>query len=502
MKILSAKQIKALDAATINNEPISSLNLMERASHQFVNAFCHHFPDTEKKVFIFCGMGNNGGDGLAVARILHQRFYSVILFVCKFSDSGSDDFNANLKRLPPISELPYFLIEGQPPFPIIENGIIIDALFGTGLNRPISDKWKVLIKHLNQQTIPIVSIDIPSGVFADVTTNQVSIEADHTISFELPKLAFFQPENKNRIGNWELVSINLDRNFIRDATAQHYYVDRKFIKSILKNRNKFDHKGSFGHALIIAGSKGKIGAAVLASKACLKIGAGLVTTYLPKCGYDIIQQAIPEVMALTSSDTHYVTPIEFEQKYNAIGIGPGIANNTTTKKTLIHLIENTNTPLVLDADALNILSQNRSLLKKLAPNSILTPHPGEFERLFGNYKNDFQRLKAQQEIAQDLKCYLILKGAHTAIATPDGTIYFNSTGNPGMATAGSGDVLTGMITGLLAQGYNAFEATILGVYLHGLSGDFALKNGQSHESIIASEIIYNIGLVFNHLRIA
>ena len=500
MKILSAKQIKALDAFTIESEPITSLDLMERAANQFTNWICNQFPDTQKKIYIFCGMGNNGGDGLAIARLLHQRFYNVVLFVCKFSDIGADDFNGNLKRLPPTSELPYFLIEGDPPFPIIEDGLIIDALFGTGLNRPISEKWTPFISHLNQLTIPIIAVDIPSGVFADHHTASVSIQATYTATFELPKLAFLLPENQKRIGQWEMIPIHLNQQYIEEATTKHYYIDRSLVQSMLKDRNKFDHKGSFGHALIMAGSKGKIGAAILASKACLKMGAGLVTAYLPQCGGDIMQQAIPEVMVKISSDTDYITTHELEIDYKAIGIGPGISNNALTKSALVDLISSTDRPIVLDADALNIMAADRSILKTLPSNSILTPHPGEFKRLFGNYTNDFQRLEAQLEIAQDLKCYLILKGAHTAIATSTGSVYFNSTGNPGMATAGSGDVLTGMITGLLAQGYTSLEASILGVYMHGMAGDFGVAYGQSHESLIASDIIYNIGHVFNELK--
>lgn len=500
MKILSAEQIKQLDAFTIQQEPIASLDLMERASLQFTNWFCNKFPDTEKKVFIFCGMGNNGGDGLAVARMLHQRFYNVVLFIVKTSKTGSDDFNANLERLPPNSELPYFFTEGESPFPIIENGIIIDAIFGNGLNRPISEKWAPLISHLNNQNIPIVSIDIPSGVFADKETRTISIHANYTLTFELPKLAFLFPQNEQRIGNWEKISIGLNQDFIKNAKTAYHYIDRSLVQPLLKNRNKFDHKGTYGHALMIAGSKGKMGAVTLATRACLKMGAGLVTAYIPQCGYNIMQQSVPEVMAITSADHNYITPLELDTKYNAIGFGPGIDNNNLTKNTLIHLIKTSNAPLVLDADALNILSADRSLLKTLPQNSILTPHPGEFKRLFGAYTNDFQRLLAQKEIAQDLNCYLILKGAHTAIATPTGKVYFNSTGNPGMATAGSGDVLTGMITGLLAQDYSPFEASLLGVFMHGLAGDFGVANGQSQESLIASEIIYNIGNVFNELR--
>ncbi len=499
MKILSAAQIKALDAFTIENEPITSIDLMERASNQFTNWFCDQFPDTQKKVYIFCGMGNNGGDGLAVARLLHQRFYNVVLFICKFSDKGTDDFITNLSQLPPTSELPYFWIEGQPPFPIIEDGIMVDAMFGIGINRPISEKWSGFFNHLNQQNIPIVSIDIPSGVHPDRTTHSVSIHADYTLSFELPKLAFLLSENEKRIGHWELVTIHLHQHFIEKAATKHHYIDLSFIQSIIKIRNKFDHKGSFGHALMIAGSKGKIGAAVLASKACLKMGAGLVTTYLPPCGYDIIQQSIPEVMALTSEDENHVTPFNLDKKHNAIGIGPGLDNNKLTKSTLINLLKEATVPLVIDADALNIIAEDLGLLKKLPAHSILTPHPGEFKRLFGTYTDDFQRLEAQREIAKDLNCYLILKGAHTSIAAPDGNVYFNSTGNPGMATAGSGDVLTGMITGLIAQGYSSLHASIFGVYMHGFAGDLAIANEQSYESLLASEIIDYIGYSFKEL---
>lgn len=499
MKILNTNQIKKLDQATIQNEAISSLDLMERASLTFVNWFINTFPNTHQVVQIFCGIGNNGGDGLAVARLLSQRAYTIQVFYCKISPNTSQDFEKNLARLPKRQAIEVFEIEEKSDFPALSaDNILIDAIFGSGLNRPVIGYWASLIKYINQTAKTIVAIDIPSGLFADQATTSTHIQAHYTCSFELPKLAFLFPENQHSLGYWTIKPIRLDANFIKKTNSPYYYITPNFIKSILKTRHKFDHKGTYGHALLVAGSYGKVGAAVLAAKACLRTGAGLVSVHSPKCAYQILQISFPEAMVSIDTNESFFSQTPNLKPYKAIGIGCGLGTENISKEALADLIKKTNLALVLDADALNILAQNKELLKQLPKNSILTPHPKEFERLFGKADNDFNRNELQRKKAQELQVYIVLKGANTCIATPEGDCYFNSTGNPGMGTAGTGDVLTGMITSLKAQGYSSLDAAILGVYLHGLAGDLAvLELGQ--EALLASDVIAHIGRAFRAL---
>lgn len=500
MKILNTTQIRQLDQETIQNEAMSSLDLMERASLTFTKWFTKKFPNVDTHIQIFCGIGNNGGDGLAVARLLCQNAYSVEVIYCKISHKTSEDFAKNLERLPKRQDVTLIELERGANFPNIgKDDIVIDAIFGSGLNRPVEGYWANLITHINEQATPIVAIDIPSGLFADQTTNSTTIRAQETFSFELPKLAFLFPENQHRVGNWTTKTIGLDRLFIKNAETPYHYITATLAQSFFKKRNKFDHKGTYGHALLVAGSYGKVGAAVLAARACLRSGAGLVSVHAPKCAYQILQITLPEAMvSIDEHETHFSNIADLKN-YKAIGIGCGIGTTDTTKAALKKLIQQSTLPLVVDADALNILAQDTELLSQLPKDSILTPHPKEFERLFGKTANDFERNELQRKKAKELGVYIVLKGAHTCIATPDGICYFNSTGNPGMGTAGSGDVLTGIITGLKAQAYNSLAAAILGVYLHGLAGDLAAAES-GEIALIASDLTAHLGQAFLDLQ--
>ncbi|MEM1121570.1 MAG: NAD(P)H-hydrate dehydratase [Bacteroidota bacterium] len=500
MKILTPQQVKALDQYTIENEPIKSIDLMERASNAFVNWFIQHYSDAERTpIKIFCGLGNNGGDGLAVARLLNRKYFGVEVYICEIGSNRSPDFQKNLKRIPSRRGLPMFTIREGAAFPTFEkNAVIIDAIFGSGLNRPITGFWAKLIAHLNDLPNDKVAIDIPSGLFAEKHTEGVAIHATKTLSFQLPKRAFFFPENQDQVGDCFIQPIGLSPTFIQQATTHNFYITKKVAEYILRKRQKFDHKGTFGHALLMVGSYGKMGAAILATKACLRSGAGLVTVNVPKYGYQIMQMSCPEAMTITDASDEYLTTVPKLTAYKAIGIGCGIDQQSATEQALFTLLKNSEKPLVVDADALNILAKHPDQSAQLPADSILTPHPKEFERLFGTTENDFTRNELQLAQAKKLNCIIILKGANTAIACPDGTCYFNSTGNPGMATGGSGDVLTGILTGLLAQGYTSKQAAILGVYLHGLAGDLAAKDlGQ--ESMLAGDLVAYLGRAFRGL---
>lgn len=497
MKILSAQQIREADHYTIQQEPIASEALMERAAMVFADWFAENFSH-KHPVKIFCGIGNNGGDGLAVARLLHHLKYQVEVFVVRYSPTPSKDFLFNEKRMKKLL-VKITDIHAGDKFPVIKpNEIIIDGLWGSGLNRPIEGYASDLIQHLNISPAIKVAIDIPSGLFADTKSDSVKFNAHYTLTFELPKLAFFFAENQNTVGEWEVKSIGLHPVYLQAAKTDNYFLTRDFIGQLIRPRKKFDHKGTYGHALIISGSYGKMGAAILCAESCLRAGAGLVTAYIPKCGYEILQSSFPEAMALTDKQKDYLSAVPDLSPYKAIGVGPGIGTKAATAKALLQLIKKSSVPLVLDADALNLFSENKKLLKQLPANSILTPHPKEFERLFGKSKNEFERHQLQKDVAKKYKVIIVLKGAYTAIASPDGNIHFNSTGNTGMATAGAGDVLTGIITGLLSQGYSPLNSALLGVYLHGLAGDIAAEQ-LSQPALIASDITNHLGAAFKSL---
>ncbi|MDN5200666.1 NAD(P)H-hydrate dehydratase [Fulvivirgaceae bacterium BMA10] len=489
MKILSAPQIRQADAYTIEHEPIASIDLMERASNAFVDYFTRLF-GTKNKILICCGTGNNGGDGLAIARLLSSMNYEVAVLVVRPNKEapGSADFEINYRLLPGIIPLTEINDNTQVPEKF-NTDIIIDAIFGSGLSRPVEGLYAFVIRAINQSQAEVVSVDIASGLFCDTIAAEGPIVTPHmTISFQLPKLAFLLPENDPFVGEWKVVDIGLSSDFIADQKSKSHYVSSSDIKKMLRRREKYSHKGTFGRALLIGGSYGKIGAIVLSSRACLRSGAGLLITHVPQCGYEVLQTAVPECMVTTDASFEYISELPTIQNYQAIGIGPGLGVQEMSLKALRELLKDVKNPMVIDADAINLIAQNDDLIDLLPANTILTPHPKEFERLAGPWENDLERLDLQREFSKKHEVLIVLKGAHTSVSTPEGRVYFNSTGNPGMATAGSGDVLTGILTGLLSRGYSARKAAILGVYMHGLAGDLAAEK-LGEESLIASDII-------------
>lgn len=499
MKILSAKQTKEADAYTIKHEPIASIKLMERAADELVNWLVVNIkPHIRFEYTFFCGVGNNGGDGLVMARKFKERKFGAKVYIVEFSKNYSPDFQTNIERLKEVNITPVFLTEKNTNFELPQNTVIVDAIFGTGLSKPVAGFVAEIIEKINLLNQQIVAVDIPSGLFADSNIKNHSkaiIKATHTLTLQQPKLAFLYPENHQFVGNFEVIDIRLHPTFLKEVTTNYFYTTYTEIRYLVKKRPKFSHKGTFGHALLICGSKGKMGAAVLSAKSCMKSGVGLVTALVPEIGLNVMQIAIPEAMCITTSERNFINELPNLSPYSAIGIGPGIGTEKQTQNVLKLLIQNSKSPLVIDADALNILSENKTWLAFLPPNSILTPHPKEFERLVGKWNNDEEKLKQLINLAQKYQIYVVLKGANTAIACPDGKIFFNSTGNAGMATAGSGDVLTGIITGLLAQGYPPKIAAILGVYLHGYAGDEALKK-TGEVALNASDIIEHIHSFF------
>ncbi|MEJ0105078.1 MAG: NAD(P)H-hydrate dehydratase [Bacteroidota bacterium] len=500
MKILNAAEIKLWDQFTIEHEPISSINLMERAATSCVEwiketgLLSHSFA-------IFCGKGNNGGDGLAIARMLAEEHCKVQVCILEFGHLGTEDFQLNLERLHQ-ARIDIRYIQSEENFHEFKPGeIIIDALFGSGLNRPLEGITAELVEHINQSGCRIISIDIPSGLSADQSSKgNIAVKANDTLSFQCYKPAFLAAENGLHTGNIHILDIGLHPGFYKSLIVPCELVDKTITHSIYKPRNDFSHKGNFGHALLVAGSYGKMGAAVLAAKACLRSGAGLLSCHIPKSGYDIMQVSVPEAMVITDFNSSFNTRIEDDLlKYDAIGIGPGLGMASETKSLLHELFHVYRNPIVIDADALNIIASQKDLLTQVPQGSILTPHPKEFERLFGVCKNDFDRLQLAKEKSNEFNLVIVLKGHHTFIASPHSKGFFNSTGNAGMATAGSGDTLTGILTGLLGQGYSPAETAILGVYLHGLAGDYAADE-KSMEAMIAHDITDNLGKAFREVQ--
>ncbi len=500
MKILSVGQIREADRFTIENEPIESIDLMERAATKVFEWLYRRTP-REKTVKIFCGMGNNGGDGLAVARMLNEQEVVPQVFMVRHSDRMSHDCEVNYYRLMNETKVPMFDILTEDDFPKVgADDVVVDAIFGSGLNRPPQGVAADLMSYLNQTKAIRVAIDIPSGLFADEPSALGFIfKADYTLTFQFPKLAFLFPENDPYVGRFEVLDIGLHPHYCEEVETRNLLVTKSMVKPILHNRTKYSHKGTYGHALLIAGSEGKTGAALLGAKACLRTGVGLLSVHLPKMAQLPLQTAVPEAMIDGDDSDTCFTMFPHLDDYTAIGVGPGLGKADGTVRALKRLIQEAQVPLIMDADALNILSDNPTWIAFLPAKTILTPHPKEFERLAGKTSTSFERLEKQREMSVKNNLIVVLKGAHTSITFPNGTCFFNTTGNPGMATAGSGDVLTGIILSLLAQRYSPEEAAVLGVYLHGLAGDLAAEeNGQ--EALVAGDITSRLGKAYGVLR--
>lgn len=502
MKLFETNQIKQLDQYTIDHEPISSIDLMERAADALYWEFVNYVSILQP-ICIVAGPGNNGGDALALSRLLLQSGYSVSVYLLHTSKLSAD-CEINKKRL--LEKFPQSFHESIRSFEkpeITKSTIIVDGIFGSGLSRPLSGLYAETVRWINGTGCEIVAIDIPSGLSGEENTIEESpniVHANYTISIQYPKLSFLFAENEKYVGKWSTVDIAIHPKATELTESNFFYLENNDISSLLNIRQKFSHKGTFGHTLIISGCLGMAGAAVLCSKAALRSGTGLVTLHSAAENRIIVQSVVPEAIFQADKSSNLITEIKSIEQYDSVAIGPGIGTNSETTKMLAEFLNIYNKPCVLDADALNIISQNKYLLAVIPKNSILTPHPKEFERLFGKCNSSFERMKKAAEMAQRLDVIIVLKGAFTLVSIPDGNQYFNSTGNSGMATAGSGDVLTGIISSLLAQGYSSENAAKIGVYIHGLAGNIALKN-QSVESLIASDIIENIGLAFIQTRI-
>ena len=503
MKIFTRTQIQELDKYTIEHEPIKSIDLMERAARAITNAITDRW-STNVPVVVFAGPGNNGGDALAVARMLTDQDYQVQTFLFNITGHLSEDCAANKERLSDKwgnTLLTEVTQEFDPPR--LEKGmLVIDGLFGSGLNKPLAGGFASLVKYINSSNAQVVSIDVPSGLMTEDNTYNVRaniVKADLTLTLQQKKLSFLFPENQQFIGELKTLDIRLSKEGIEKIEEQYTLTEEKDLYPLLKPRSPFAHKGQMGHALLVSGSYGMAGAAVLAAKACLRAGVGKVTVHTPKRNVQILQTAVPEAILHMDREETFFSEALATEDYQALGIGPGLGTTEQTSIAMIAQIRRAQCPVVADADALNILGTRHAWMQQLPKGIILTPHPKELDRMEGQSLDSYERLAKTRQLAEKLQGYVILKGHHTAICMPDGHVAFNSTGNAGMATAGSGDVLTGILTGLLARGYHQREACLLGVYLHGLAGDLAARE-LGEESLVASDLINYLPKAFLKLK--
>jgi len=494
MKLFSKEQIYEGDKLTTERQNISSTDLMERAGTQIFNWIHMRMQGAQVPIHVFCGIGNNGGDGLVLARHLITHGYNVVTYIVNYSNKRSKDFLINYERIKNVTKDWPKMMTSVADFPQIhQDDIIVDAVFGIGLNRSLDDWVQELFQKFRASKAFTLSIDIPSGLYTDkaVDNKNEAVYSNYTLSFQSPKLVFFLPETARFTEQWEVLDIGIDRDYLMQTETESELISKFEVLPLYQPRDKFAHKGDFGHALIIGGSRGKIGAVNLASKACLSSGAGLVTAYVPNCGYDSLQSSLPEAMVITDKDENHITDISFNIDPNVIGIGVGMGTDDITIKAFEAFLKKNKKQLVIDADGINIISKKKSLLKLLPTRTIITPHPKELERLVGKWTDDFDKLSKVRSLSIKYDIIIVIKGANTITVYKDKQ-YVNTTGNPGMATAGTGDVLTGVITGMMAQGYEPIPATLFGVYLHGRSADISLED-HGYQSLLASHIIDTLG---------
>ncbi|MDR0988987.1 MAG: NAD(P)H-hydrate dehydratase [Prevotellaceae bacterium] len=492
MKILQTPAIQELDAYTIRHEPIASIDLMERAARALVRTLTDQFGPDVRPV-VFAGPGNNGGDALAVARLLAEQHYRVTVYLFNPQGKLSPGCAANKARILVLHRIHFHEITDQfTPPPLTGEHLVIDGLFGSGLNKPLAGGFAAVVNYLNASSVrAVVSIDLPSGMKAEENNHTPwthIVRADFTLSLQLPKLAFLFAENERYTGTWKLIDIGLSAEGIRQLPTPYELLEEPAMAALCRPRPRFAHKGHFGHALLVAGQQGMAGACILAARACLRSGVGLLSIHLPRGNNAIVQTAVPEAMTLLDEAERCFTSVPDTDAFRAVGVGPGIGRAPETAQALFRLIEQCPVPMVLDADALNILSEHHPLQLRFPAGTLFTPHPGELERLAGKCTDSYQRLQKTRELAARHGVHVLLKGAYSALVTPEGHCYFNPTGNPGMARAGSGDMLTGVVLALLAQGYPTQQAACLAMYVHGRAGDIACRR-QGETGMTISDMI-------------
>lgn len=467
MKIFTTQQIKEIDRLTMRYEPISSEELMERAALVLYGWLAARV-DPSTRIVVLCGSGNNGGDGLALARLLHLNGFWVEVFHL-VSERCSPEFALNLERLQQLHLHVNALHDTAPLPPLPPNCLVVDALFGAGLSRPLQGPLAALVEHINASEARVVAIDMPSGMMGEQhRAEHPTVRAHVCLTLGQPKLSLLLPEAEVAAPRWEVLDIGLHPQALAEVSTPFLMPTAADIGAMMRPLSPFAHKGSQGHVLVVGGSTGTMGAALLCAQGASRSGAGLVTAHVPEAALPLLLQRQPEVL---SSCGERIAP----RRYTAAAIGPGLSTSDGAVRLLIELLEQPSLPLLLDADALNIIAQRTELWAKVPKGTVITPHPKEFERLFGPTTSGYERLQRARQAAQQHGVVVVLKGAYTQVCLPNGEVHINPTGNAGMACGGSGDVLAGLIAGLLAQGYSPERAAIVGVFAHGLSGDLAAQ---------------------------
>ncbi|MBA4348461.1 MAG: bifunctional ADP-dependent NAD(P)H-hydrate dehydratase/NAD(P)H-hydrate epimerase [Thermodesulfovibrio sp.] len=518
MKVVTSDEMREIDRVTIEKYGIPGPVLMERSGLAVALRVKELY--SSKKVVVLCGSGNNGGDGLVAARNLHNMGFRVNILIFAPKDALSPDCKAQYEIAKKIG-VPVEFRKGINRRDI-HGSVVIDAVFGTGLSRIVTGEIAKIFTLLNNSDTHVISVDIPSGISSD--TGKIlgqAIKADFTITFGLPKRGHYLYPGAEYTGKLFVEDIGFPDGLLSSNKIKVDLIEKEFITGLIPQRPKYSHKGDYGHVLVVAGSKGKTGAALMTAKACMRSGAGLVTIGVPESLMNVFQRRVTEEMTLPLPDdgrgmlsaNSINTILDFaSKKADVVAVGPGIGVSSDTEKIVVELVKKSPLPIVIDADGINCLKGRRSVLKNAKSPVILTPHPGEMARLLSQKSGDRSQkseVELRKEIEQDrinmavsfakgTGTYVVLKGVPTIVSVPEGNAYINTTGNPGMATAGSGDVLTGIIASLMGQGLNPVDASILGVYLHGLAGDIAAKKKGEH-SLIASDIINSLPAAFSDI---
>lgn len=504
VKVVTAAQCRQLEDYTLTHGQLSRLDLMERAAEAVAREVAELMA-TRERLVVFAGHGGNGGDALAAARIVYQKLTCPVeVYLIRNERKLSQECQANKERL--CRECPDVKMNevvGQFNMPEIGRGdVVLDGLFGCGLSRPLTGGYAMLARQLNRGEGTIVSIDVPSGLMTEDNSENYRaniVRADVTLCIGALKPAFLMADNQSILGRWKVLDIGLLTDECTLEGPGYQIVEATAVGRLLRKRDLFSNKGTFGHGLLIAGQWGMAGAAVLAARAALKSGIGKVSVYTPQTNNDIMQIAVPEAIVKHAGRDNFMGPALILDAYSALAVGPGMGTQKDASLAMIKYVNGSRIPVVIDADGLNILADHKGWLYQLPANAVLTPHPREFERLFGECHDSFRMLEEARQSAKEYGVYIVLKGHYTAICNPQGDVLFNNTGNPGMATAGTGDALTGVLLSLLAQGYPVGDALQMGVYVHGLAGDIAAEE-MGEEGMTASDLIACIPRAFKRLH--
>lgn len=504
MKIYTSEDIRAIYRRTIETEGIPSSELIMRMARGVADEIASRWRPN-RPMIVFAGPGHNGAETLAVCRILAERGFSPSVYL----------FNIGGKRLTHEcavcrdellksagGQIHWTEVTNDFNMPVITpQHIVIDGLFGTEISAPLQGGFAWMAREINDAKPTVVSIDLPSGLFGDLnplTVNRDIIHATLTLTMQVPRISFFQRDNAELVGEWRTIDIGLNRDVMLTTPTHYHLVEAHEVKEVLKPRNPFADKSDFGSALLITGCYGMMGASVLAARGALRGGVGKLTVHSPQCGYEVLQSSVPEAMFDADVNKIVISDMKTAHEYDAVGIGPGIGTNEMTVNALELFLKTTVNPVVLDADALNCIASRPTLLREVPVNSIITPHAAEFDRLFGECHSDDARLIKALEKAKEHHIIILLKGHYSALVYPDYRIVFNSTGTPAMATGGCGDVLTGLITALMAQGYNPGVSGWIGMFVHGLAGEIAAKE-HGEIGVTAGDIAANIGKAFRQI---